>query len=97
MTVGAQLAGVAPSIIRHSHEPDGVAMSRRHSNARCAKIYSSRSAPSPSSALLCVASRVESEVRDEACTSQQNNCDNDVHGYNSSNFAMADSIRVCSE
>jgi hypothetical protein len=44
-----------------------------------------------------VASGVEGEVRDEARTSQENDCDNDVHGYSSSNFAMADSMRVCSE
>jgi hypothetical protein len=40
---------------------------------------------------------VEGKVRDEACASQQNDCDNDVHGYSSSNFAMAASMRVWSE
>jgi hypothetical protein len=41
-----------------------------------------------------VASGVESEVRDETRTCQKNDCDNDVHGYKSSNFAMADSMRA---
>ena len=80
----AQLAG------RLGDEPPAHERSRRVATVK-------PSAPSPGSASLHVASGVESEVRDETCTSQENDCDNDVHGYSSSKFAMADSIRVCSE
>ncbi len=76
---------------------NGLAMSRRRCGVRDEQPSSSRSARSPGSASLDVPSGVESEVRYETCTSQKNDCDNDVHGYSSSNFAMADSMRVCSE
>jgi len=72
-------------------------MSGQRSDDREKLRASCRSAPCAGSALLHVASGVEGEVRDEARTSQENDCDNDVHGYSSSNFAMADSMRVCSE
>jgi len=93
------LAAIVVSIgaPRHSRRANGLRMSGRRTTAREEVLASCRSAPCAGSALLNVASGVEGEVRDEACTSQQNNCDNDVHGYSSSNFAMADSMRVCSE
>jgi hypothetical protein len=36
---------------------------------------------------------VESEIRDETRGGEQHDCDNYSHGYNSSNFAMLDSMR----
>jgi hypothetical protein len=41
-----------------------------------------------------VASGIERQKRDESCTSQKNSRNNDVHGYSSSNFAMAPWIRT---
>lgn len=74
-----------------------MAMSRRRTDDRLEPRSPSRSARSPGSASLHVPRGVEGEVRNEAYTSQQNQCDNNVHGYSSSNFAMADLMRVCSE
>jgi hypothetical protein len=59
---------------------------------------SSASAPTAcSAALLDVASSVEREVRNEPRPDQEDDCDEYVHGYSFSKFAIADWIRLCSE
>jgi hypothetical protein len=62
------------------------------------RASSSGSAPTACSAvLLDVASGVEREVGNEPRPEQEDDCDEYVHGYNSSNFVMADWIRLCRE